>query len=82
MRAVGSWRDADVFTEVQRVVLAYAEAMTDTTKTLDDDLFEQARSHFSDAQLVELTAWICLENFYSSFNRAFRIEAQGFCIVG
>jgi hypothetical protein len=56
--------------------------MTDTSQDLGDDLFEQARSHFSDAQLVTLSAWICLENFYSKFNRSFRIEAQGFCLVG
>ena len=82
VRAVSRWRDADAFSEVERIVLAYAEAMTDTSQELDDELFERARSHFSDAQLVSLSAWICLENFYSKFNRSFRIAAQGFCMIG
>lgn len=82
MRAIAEWRDADLFSEVERVVLAYAEAMTDTNQEVDDALFEEARRHFSDAQLVALAAWICLENFYSKFNRSFRIDAQGFCLRG
>jgi hypothetical protein len=28
-----------------------------------------------------LTCWICLEDFYSKFNRSFRIEAQGFRLI-
>jgi alkylhydroperoxidase family enzyme len=78
---VHEWRNADVFSELERDVLAYAEAVTDSAQEVDDVLFERVGRRFSPEQLVELTAWICLENFYSKFNRAFRVEAQGFCHV-
>jgi alkylhydroperoxidase family enzyme len=62
-------------------VLALAEAITDSAQDVGDELFARVERHFSPEQLVELTAWICLENFYSKFNRTFRIEAQGFCVI-
>ena len=43
--------------------------------------FAEARRHFSEAQVVELTAAVALENFRSKFNVALGIESQGFCIV-
>lgn len=48
---------------------------------VDDETFAALRAHLDEAQLVELTAWIGLESFYASFNRAFRVEAQGYCRV-
>jgi len=43
-----------------------------------DELFTALRRHFSDAQLVELTAAIAWENYRARFDHAFGIEAQGF----
>jgi alkylhydroperoxidase family enzyme len=63
------------------VALAFAEAMTITGQKVTDELFADARRHFSEAQLVELTAAIALENFRSKFNVALGVEAQGFCLL-
>jgi len=68
-----------LFSEAERAALAYAEAMTVTGQRVDDALFARVRAHFSDAQVVELTAAVALENFRSKFNVALGIEAQGFC---
>ncbi len=76
-----AWREADVYSELERTLLAYAEAMTYTDRDVDDALYAEVSRHLSEPELVELTAWICLENFYSKFNRSFRVEAQGFCRV-
>ena len=70
-----------LFSESERAALAYAEAMTVTGRGVDDALFARVRSHFSEAQLVELTAAVALENFRSKFNTALGIEAQGFCVL-
>ena len=75
------WRDSSAFTDRERAALAYAEAVTHSEEDVDDALFGATRDEFSEEELVELTAWICLENLYSKFNRAFRIEAQGFCTL-
>jgi len=55
--------------------------MTITGQKVTDELFAAARRHFSEAQVVELTAAAALENFRSKFNVALGIESQGFCIV-
>ncbi|MBI2161168.1 MAG: carboxymuconolactone decarboxylase family protein [Candidatus Rokubacteria bacterium] len=70
-----------LFSESERAALEYAEAMTVTGRTVDEALFARVRAHFSEAQLVELTAAVALENFRSKFNTALGIEAQGFCVL-
>jgi alkylhydroperoxidase family enzyme len=81
MALVQSWRESDEFTDEERLVLEYAEAMTKSDQDVSEELIASLRRFLSVPDLVRLTAWICLENFYSKFNRSFSIEAQGFCIV-
>ena len=70
-----------LFSERERVALAYAEVMTVTGQKVTDELFTRVRRHFSEPDIVELTAAAALENFRSKFNVALGIEAQGFCVV-
>jgi alkylhydroperoxidase family enzyme len=81
LAAVPSWRESALFSEAERVALDYAERMTITGQKVDDALFEQLKRHYNEAQIVELTAAIALENFRSKFNPALGIEAQGFCLI-
>jgi alkylhydroperoxidase family enzyme len=81
LAAVAGWRDSPLFSEVERVALDYAERMTITSQTVDDALFARLKQHYSEAEIVELTAAIALENFRSKFNPALGIEAQGFCLI-
>jgi alkylhydroperoxidase family enzyme len=55
--------------------------MTVTGQKVTDELFAEVRRHFSEAQIVELTAAIALENFRSKFNVALGVESQGFCLL-
>jgi len=55
--------------------------MTITGQSIDDALCARRKQHYSEAQIVELTAAIALENFRSKFNPALGIEAQGFCLL-
>ena len=81
MAAVANWRDSSLFGEAERVALDYAERMTITGQKVDDALFAQLKQHYTEAQIVELTAAVALENFRSKFNPALGIEAQGFCLI-
>ena len=81
LAAVAQWRDSALFNEAERVALDYAERVTITGQKVDDALFAQLKQHYSEAQIVELTAAIALENFRSKFNPALGIEAQGFCLI-
>jgi alkylhydroperoxidase family enzyme len=76
-----NWRESDVFTDIERIVLEYGERMTITGQTVDDALFDELRTFFSDAQIVELTASIAMENFRSKFNVPLGVESQGLCVL-
>ena len=78
---VANWRDSGQFSEAERAALDYAERMTITGERVDDALFARLKQHYSEAQIVELTAAIALENFRSKFNPALGVEAQGFCLL-
>jgi alkylhydroperoxidase family enzyme len=78
---VTTWRDSTLFSEAERLALEYAERITYTDRKVDDALVDGLKKHYSDAQIVELTAAIAMENFRSKFNPALGIEAQGFCMV-
>jgi len=79
LAAVNGWRDSTLFSELERTALDYAERMTITGQRVDDALFARLKQHFTEAQIVELTAAIAFENFRSKFNPPLGIEAQGFC---
>jgi alkylhydroperoxidase family enzyme len=81
MRAVADWRSSALYSDAERAALEYAERMTITGQRVDDALFARLRDLFSEAQIVELTAAVALENFRSKFNVPLQVEAQGFCIV-
>ena len=78
---VASWRTSSLFSAMERVALEYAERITYTDQTVDDAFFAEVKKHFAEAQIVELTAAIALENFRSKFNPTRGVEAQGFCMV-
>ena len=78
---VTTWRDSALFSEAERLALEYAERITYTDRRVDDALVDQLKRHYTEAQIVELTAAIAMENFRSKFNPALGIEAQGFCMV-
>ena len=66
-----------MFTSEEKVALELAEAMTATPPNVTDALFARLQEHYDEAQLVELAAIVCQENFLSRFNTTFRIESQG-----
>ena len=75
------WRDSTLFSDSERVALEYAERITYTDQEVDDAFFAEVKRHFTEAQIVELTAAIAMENFRSKFNPPLQVAAQGFCMV-
>ena len=76
-----AWRESALFSPAERAALEYAERITTTGQKVDEALFAELKKHFTEAQIVELTAAIAMENFRSKFNPPLGIEAQGFCLV-
>ena len=81
MAEVTTWRESKLFSEMERVALEYADRITYTDQKVDDAFFARVTQHFNEAQIVELTAAIALENFRSKFNPTLGVEAQGFCLM-
>ena len=81
IRQVPTWRDSELFSALEKDALEYAEKMTITGEKVTDALWGRLRGHFTEAQLVELTAAVALENFRSKFNVPLGVEAQGFCVI-
>ncbi len=77
-REVPRWRQSDVFTPLEREVMEYAEAMSQTPPTVTDELSASLLAQLGAPAMVELTAWIALANLYTRNNAALGIEAQGF----
>ncbi|MEU6127427.1 carboxymuconolactone decarboxylase family protein [Streptomyces sp. NPDC047123] len=75
---VPNWRESKVFTPLERDVLEYAEAMTNTPPTVTDELSARLLGELGEAALVELTAFIAFANFATRNNNALGIESQGF----
>ena len=68
-----------LFDAAQQAALEYAERITRTDDDVDDLLFARLRTHFTDAQVVELTCTVAFENFLSKFHHALLVDGQGFC---
>jgi alkylhydroperoxidase family enzyme len=75
---VPRWRESEVFTPVERDVLEYAEAMTNTPPTVTDELSARLLDRLGPAAMVELTACIAFANLSTRSNTALGITSQGF----
>jgi AhpD family alkylhydroperoxidase len=78
LRELPTYRDSEAFTELEKLVLDYATAMSRTPAEVDDELVAKLGEHFDDAQLVELTNAIAIENLRARFNHALGLDPQGF----
>ncbi|MBA2533651.1 MAG: carboxymuconolactone decarboxylase family protein [Rubrobacter sp.] len=76
--ALPRYRESGLFTDLQKLVLDYAVGMSRTRVEVPDDLFAALREHFDEAQLVELTSAIALENMRGRFNLALGVGVAGF----
>lgn len=77
-REVPRWRESGAFTPLERDVLAYAEAMTETPPAVTDEMSARLLDQLGAPALVELTAFIGAANLASRTNVALGIEGQGF----
>ena len=75
--ALSRYRHSDLFSEREKLALDYTVAVMRTPVEVTDELFAQIREHFSDEQLVEITALLTLINL-DRFNAAFGIGSAGF----
>lgn len=72
---IDNWRDSSGFTQTDRAVLAYSEAMTRSVK-VPNDVFAAVRAEFDDKTLVELTVTIAGYNMVSRVLEAMEVHQE------
>lgn len=68
--------DLSLFSDVERLVIALADALTDTPSNVSNALYTQLRDRFSEEQLIELGAQIAFEQYRARFNRLFHVGSD------
>jgi AhpD family alkylhydroperoxidase len=76
--AMRDYQNASCFSDVDKLILEYATAISRTPVEVTDELFDAMRAHFDTAQLVGLTHIITLGNLRARFNVALGIGSSGF----
>ena len=80
MQALPRHGESSEFSDAEKLVLDFAEAMTQIPVNVTDSLYTQLQTLFDPVQVVEITATIAWENYRSRFNHALRIESHGFSV--
>ena len=75
--ALPNYRTSHLFSDREKVALDYTAAVMRTPVEVTDELFARVKEHFSDQQIVEITALLTLVNI-NRFNAAFGIGSAGF----
>ena len=75
--ALPRYRQSDLFSEREKTALDYAVGVMRTPVEVSDELFARMKEHFSDKQIVELTALLTVVNL-NRLNAAFGVGSAGF----
>jgi 4-carboxymuconolactone decarboxylase len=75
VKALADWRPSTLFSEKQRALLAYVDAMTRDIE-VPEAVFQELRKHFSERQTVELTMLVGAYNMLTRFLQALKVDAE------
>ena len=78
--ALPSYRTSSLYSERERVALAYVEEAT-RHKRVSDATFDDLRRHFTEQEIVEITWLNALENYYNLINLPLGIGSDGLCAI-
>ncbi len=76
--ALNDWASSELFTDAERAVLAYTDAVSATPAVVTDRIRADLAAHFAEKQIVEITHVIAWEHMRARFNRGFGIEPDGY----
>ncbi len=74
IKAVACWTISNVFDEVERAVLAYADALAGSNGRVDDRVFNVLKAHLDDEQILDLTYITAMYAMHAVISRALRLE--------
>lgn len=74
LNLIAVWREAPVFTAKERAALGWAEALTHLPQGVSDEVYEEARVHFSEQELADLTAAVVSINAWNRLGVGYRFS--------
>jgi len=76
---LNAWREAPFYNERERAALAWTEALTLVSENhVPDEVYNEARQHFSEQELVNLSLAVVAINGWNRLAIGFRTEAGGY----
>jgi AhpD family alkylhydroperoxidase len=78
--ALSVWKETSFYTERERAALAWSEAVN--AKDVPQSIFDEAKQHFSDEELIDLTLAVGGTNIWNRLNIAFHPAKPGSYTVG
>lgn len=74
VEAIPNWSVTDCFSDVERAVLAYTDALVLEYGRIPDALFDALKTHLSDEEILEFTYITATYMMHSVMSRALRLE--------
>lgn len=74
IQAIPHWQVSDLFSPVERAVLAYTDALVYDGGRVADGVFDALREHLTDEEILELTYITALYEMHAVMSRALRTE--------
>lgn len=74
IQAIAHWQVSELFTGLERAVLAYTDALVLEGGRVNDAVFGVLQEHLSDEEILELTYVTALYEMHAVMSRALRLE--------
>lgn len=74
IQAIAHWGVSEQFSEVERAVLAYTDALVLEGGRVADAVFDVLKKHLSDEEILELTYITAMYEMHAVMSRALRLE--------
>lgn len=73
LHSLPAWRECPFYTDKEKAVLAFAEAVTNANNTdVEDDVYNQLKEFFSESAIADLTVSVTQINTWNRINKVFR----------
>jgi alkylhydroperoxidase family enzyme len=74
IEAIPHWQIADVFSPLERAVLAYTDCLVLQSGRVPEAVFAALKAHLSDEEILELTYITATYDMHATMSRALRLE--------
>ena len=74
IEAIPHWSATDLFSPVERAVLAYTDDLVLQGGRVADGTFDALREHLSEVEIIELTYITCTYELHATMTKALRLE--------